>query len=52
MGRSIDMTEQSLCDAVLREHPMMFRNAVGYGLATNPKAIHRLDNGKFLVDRG
>ena len=46
------MTEQQICDAVLRAHPMMFRNAVGYGLATNPKAIHRLDNGKFLVDRG
>lgn len=46
------MTEQQICDAVLRAHPMMFRNAVGYGIATNPKAIHRLDNGKFLVDRG
>ena len=46
------MTEQQITDAILREHPMMFRNAVGYGLATNPKAIHRLDNGKFLVDRG
>lgn len=46
------MTEQQICDAVLRAHPMMFRNAVGYGIATNPRAIHRLDNGKFLVDRG
>lgn len=46
------MTEQQICDAVLHAHPMMFRNAVGYGIATNPKAIHRLDNGKFLVDRG
>jgi hypothetical protein len=46
------MTEQQITDAVLRDHPMMFRNAVGYGIATAPKFIHRLNGGKILIDKG
>jgi len=46
------MTEQQITDAVLRDHPMMFRNAVGYGIATAPKFIHRLNDGKILIDKG
>ncbi len=46
------MTEQQIIDAVLAKHPMMFRNAVGYGIATNPRAIHHLADGKILIDHG
>lgn len=46
------MTEQNIIDRVLAEHPMMFRNAVGWGLATSPKAMHRRRDGKILLDHG
>lgn len=46
------MTEKQISDRVLAKHPMMFRNAVGYGIATSPKAIHRMKDGKLLLDHG
>ena len=46
------MTEKQIGDALLSKHPMMFRNAAGYGIATSPKAIHKLQGGKFLLDHG
>ncbi len=46
------MTEQQLIDQVLARHPLMFRNAVGWGIATSPKAVHRMNNGKIMLDHG
>ena len=46
------LSEKQIIDLVLVAHPMMFRNAVGYGIATNPKAIHKLKNRGYLVDKG
>ena len=46
------MTANAIGELVITEHPMMFRNPVGYGIAAGPKFIHRLKNGGFLVDHG
>lgn len=46
------MTEKQIIDLVLAQHPMMFRNAVGWGIATSPKAMHRTRDGKILLDHG
>lgn len=46
------MTEKQIIDLVLAQHPMMFRNAVGWGIATSPKAMRRTRDGKILLDHG
>ena len=46
------MTIKQLDDLILAQHPMMFRNAVGYGIAAAPKHIHKLKGGGYLVDKG
>lgn len=46
------LSEKKISEMILLKHPMMFRNAQGYGVACSPKALHRLKKGGFLVDRG
>ena len=45
------LTEKSIIDAILREHQMMFRNAVGYGIACAPDSITRVKTG-FIIRGG
>jgi hypothetical protein len=46
------MNEKQIGDRILAEHPNMFRNAVGYGIAGSPKHVISKGDGIYLVKKG
>jgi hypothetical protein len=45
------LTEKAIIDRILAKYPMMFRNAVGYGIACAPDCVSRVKTG-FIIRGG